>query len=68
MTNKEYLFKEAYEDEVASYLIKQTIRQLEPDIFTTVYIAPDLSEWFVYDDAINATIEWLNKEVQFGDT
>lgn len=67
MTNKEFLFNEISDEALASYLIKEGIHQFyndELDTYenSTVYISPDESEWFIWDDALNATIDWLNEE------
>lgn len=67
MTNKNYLFTEISDMELASYLIKEKIKQFYNDELdnyqnSIIYIAPDESEWFIYDDAINATIDWLNED------
>ena len=68
MTNKEYLFNEISNEALASYFIHEEIHQFYNDELdqysnSTVYIAPDESTWFIYDDALNATVDWLEEEV-----
>lgn len=65
MTHKEYLLN-LEDDELADYLINTSIRYEAYENYTEsydVYTDPEGNEWFIYEDAIEATIEWLNKEV-----
>lgn len=60
LTNKEYLFN-LDDYELAQYLINFVRLDFDGN---DVYADPSGNEWFIYDDAIDATIEWLNKEVE----
>lgn len=65
MTNKEYLLN-LDDYELADYLINISTRYETYDDYNDpydVYTDPEGNEWFIYEDAIEATIEWLNKEV-----
>lgn len=73
MTNKDYLFN-LDDYELAEHLINiseehwtyqnnngtetQSAEKCE------VYTDPAGNKWYIYDDAIDATIEWLNSEVE----
>ena len=60
MTNKEYLFN-IDDYELSEYLISISRYDQHNN---EIYITPSGSEWFIYEDAIEATIEWLNSEVE----
>lgn len=65
MTNKEYIFN-LDDYELAGYLINVSTRYETYENYTEpydVYTDPEGNEWFIYEDAIEATIAWLNKEV-----
>lgn len=59
MTNREYLF---YLDDydLAEYLV--TLQRIDVD-GNDIYSDPSGNEWFIFEDAIDATIEWLRKGV-----
>lgn len=59
MTNKEYLFN-LDDYDLAEYLVTYIGEDIDG---TDIYTDPSGSEWFIFDDAVEATIEWLNKEV-----
>lgn len=60
MTNKEYLFN-LDDYELAEYLISYAGKDIDE---CDIYADPSGNEWYIYDDAIEATIKWLNKEVE----
>lgn len=67
MTNKEYLLN-LDDYELADYLINMSTRYENRDNYYItesydVYTDPERNEWFIYEDAIEATMAWLNKEV-----
>lgn len=66
MINKEYLLN-LDDYELADYLINVSTRyEAYKDYYTNsydVYTDPEGNEWFIYEDAIEATMAWLNKEV-----
>ena len=59
MTNREYLFH-LDDYDLAEYLVTFVRQDLESN---DVYADPSGIEWFIFEDAVEATIEWLNKEV-----
>lgn len=59
MNNKEYLFN-LDDYDLAEYLV--TISGFDTD-GNDIYADPSGNEWFIFEDAIDATIEWLNKDV-----
>lgn len=59
MTNKEYLFH-LDDYDLAEYLITFVRQDSEGN---DIYADPSGIEWFIFEDAVEATIEWLNKEV-----
>lgn len=66
MTYRDYLLN-LDDYELAGYLINISTRYETYDNYKDaydVYTDPEGNEWFIYDDAIEATIEWLNKEVE----
>ena len=66
MTNKEYIFN-LDDYELADYLLNSNTQYKTYDDYFEpyeVYTDPEGNEWFIYEDAIEATIEWLNKEVE----
>ena len=65
MTYRDYLLN-LDDYELADYLINISTRYETYDDYNDpydVYIDPDGNEWFIYEDAIEATMAWLNKEV-----
>lgn len=59
MTNKDYLFN-LDDYELAEYLVTFVRQDIDGN---DVYADPSGTEWFIFEDAVEATIEWLNKEV-----
>ena len=59
MTNKEYIFN-LDDYELAEYLV--TFVRHDSD-GNDIYADPSGTEWFIFEDAVEATIEWLSKEV-----
>lgn len=59
MTYREYLFH-LDDYDLAEYLVKISRQDIDGN---DVYETPFGGEWFIFDDAIEATIDWLNKEV-----
>lgn len=67
MTNKEYLLN-LDDYELADYLINMSTKYKNHDNYYItesydVYTDPEGNEWFIYEDALDATMAWLNKEV-----
>lgn len=59
MINKEYLFN-LDDYELAEYLVTFVRQDIDGN---DVYADPSGTEWFIFEDAVEATIEWLSKEV-----
>lgn len=66
MTNKEILFNlDDYEFAEHLINIEQEYNRFGNDTESyEVYTDPTGNKWYIYDDAIDATIEWLNTEVE----
>ena len=59
MTNKEYLFN-LDDYDLAEYLVTFVRQDLDGN---DVYADPSGAEWFLFENAIEATISWLNLDV-----
>lgn len=59
MTNKEYLFH-LDDYDLAEYLV--TFVRHDSD-GNDIYADPSGTEWFIFENAVEATIDWLSKEV-----
>lgn len=59
MTNKEYLFN-LDDYDLAEYLVTYVGQDSDG---VDIYADPSGIEWFIFEDAVEATIVWLNKEV-----
>jgi hypothetical protein len=59
MKNREYLFH-LDDYELAEYLVSFIGEDADGN---DIYADPSGTEWFIFEDAVEATIDWLNKEV-----
>ena len=59
MTNKEYLFH-LDDYDLPEYLVTFVGQDVDGN---DIYAEHSGTEWFIFEDAVEATIEWLNKEV-----
>jgi len=59
MINKDYLFN-LDDYDLAEYLVTFVRQDIDGN---DVYADPSGIEWFIFEDAVEATIVWLNKEV-----
>lgn len=65
MTYRDYLLN-LDDYELADYLINISTRYENYNNYNEpydVYTDPEGNEWFIYEDALDATMAWLNKEV-----
>lgn len=63
MTNKEHVidfFAKSDDKVLAEYLIEA----VDDDRHGVSYLCIDGSEWFLYDDAVDHTIDWLGGEAE----
>lgn len=59
MKNREFLFH-LDDYELAEYLVSFIGEDVDGN---DIYADPSGTEWFIFEDAVEATIDWLNKEV-----
>lgn len=65
MTYRDYLLN-LDDYELADYLINISTKYENYENYNEpydVYTDPEGNEWFIYEDALDATMAWLNKEV-----